>query len=68
MPVGFAQTTMCDTIFLGANTATTIYPGQNNGAQGTQLFDNAAARETGVAGRLGQYAIGLAAVGAGMML
>jgi hypothetical protein len=69
MQVGFSDTTMCDTIFLGPSTATTIFPGQNNGGQGqnTQLFDNAAPRETGIA-RLGQYAIGLAAVGAGMML
>jgi hypothetical protein len=137
MPIGFAQTSFCDTIFLGLNTATTIYPGQNNGgpmvggsgsqtcytlsnngqmsttcaqiqdpgqAQGqsvffttstqsfcntfnnggqistsctanlvtlatrTQLFDNAAARETGVAGRMGHIAVGLAAVGAGFIL
>jgi hypothetical protein len=76
MPVGFSQTSMCDTIFLGANTATTVFPGQGNEANGLQggqatgapLYDNAAAKGFGVAGKVGQVAAGLAAVGAGLML
>jgi hypothetical protein len=76
MPVGFSQTAMCDTVFLGPSTATTIFPGQNNEANGVQgglatgapLYDNAAAREVGAAGKFGQVAVGLIAVGAGLIL